>query len=523
MYTFKQLSASKTSNCKLYPVYKEMLDKTSFLPEQTPLKVKYWYYSNDITKPVTCQCGCNMILKTPWKTKYVQGHSNSSQEVKEKKKTNLQQKYGDSITNVSQLENVKKKKEQTLFKNYGVTCPLDRKIVQPIWQKKYGVDNPSRLTEVRKKLSDTHKTIQPLLQDKKLKTFKENHYKKIQNHPLYKPLFTLEEYKGNGIEHKFECRKCGNIIIDRLTDGITFRCYTCNPKVETGGQSLIENEIEIFCKSLKVSLETQNRKIIPPLEIDIYIPEQKIGIELNGLYYHSEEAGKKRFYHRKKTELCEKANIRLIQIFEDEWVQKKKICKNRLKNILGKTPYNLYGRKCIVKDVDAGLKDKFLRKYHIQGADKSVIHKGLFYKNRLVAIMTFGQLRNALGYKDKQQGWELVRFCTLGSFNIVGGADKLLKHFIRDHKPKTIITYADLRWSQGNLYKKLGFKHLGNTVPNYWYVINNNRKHRFGYQKHLLPSKLKIFNPDLTEYENMQLNGYTRIWDCGHAKYVLEP
>lgn len=522
MYTFKQISASKKLECKLYPIYKEMLEKTSFLPEQTSLKVKYWYYSNNITQPVTCQCGCSTPLKTPWKTKYVQGHSNSSDKVKEKKKQNLQQKYGKHIINVSQIKEVQKKKEQTLFKNYGVTSPLDRKIVEPIWLKKYGVDNPSRLPEVRKKLSDTHKKIQPLKQEQKLKTFKENHYNKILNHPLYKPLFTLEEYKGHGVEHKFQCRKCNNIITDKLTDGITFRCYTCNPRVETGGQSLIENEIEMFCKKLDVQVETQNRKIIPPLEIDIYIPEFKIGIELNGLYYHSEQAGKKRFYHRKKTELCKKVGVQLIQIFEDEWIQKKKICQTRLKNILHKTSYKVYARKCNVKDIDNNLKDRFLKKYHIQGADKSIVHKGIYYKNRLVAVMTFGPLRNALGYKDKQQSWELVRYCTIGSFNIIGGADKLLKAFIRDYTPKTIITYADLRWSQGNLYEKLGFKHAGNTVPNYWYIVNNTRKHRFGYQKHLLPQKLKKFDPALTEYENMQLNGYTRIWDCGHAKYILE-
>ena len=211
-----------------------------------------------------------------------------------------------------------------------------------------------------------------------------------------------------------------------------------------------------------------------------------------------------------------------MQIFEDEWIQKKGICKSRLRNIFQKTPYRIYARKCTIRDVSGELKDKFLRKYHIQGADKSVVHKGLFNKNRLVALMTFGPLRDALGFKNKKEGWELVRFCTMGSFAVVGGADRLLKAFVAEHNPHKILTYADRRWSVGKLYENLKFKHQGNTVPGYCYIVGNTRKHRFGFQKHTLAEKLKTFDPALSESDNMAANGYFRIWDCGHAKYLWE-
>lgn len=321
----------------------------------------------------------------------------------------------------------------------------------------------------------------------------------------------------------FECRKCGEVIEDKLTDGTNFRCYTCSPRIDSGGQSLIEKELETFCKNLNLNVITQSRKIISPLEIDLYFPEKKVAIELNGLFYHSEKMNKKRHYHFMKTKLCEEQNIHLIQIFEDEWNDKKEICKSRIKHLLGLTPYKIYARKCVVKNIDKDAKDKFLRKYHIQGNDKSSVHKGLFYKNRLVSVMTFGSLRKATGNTPQENHWELIRFCSVKNFSVIGGAQKLFQSFVKENNPSQVLSYADRRWSNGSVYEKLGFNKVGTTQPNYWYVISNQRKHRFQFQKHLLKEKLKTFDPNLTEYENMVNNGYTRIWDCGHGKYLYKP
>lgn len=527
--TIRQVAGAATiANHKHKSLYQEIMDKTSYLSSSVSFSLRWWYWQNKLTSPVLCQCGCNKPLKHPEKTKYLQGHSNSSEEVKQNKIKALQQKHNRTdITNVSQLKEVKQRKQEVFQQKYGTTSPLDRKLVEPIWLEKYGVNNPSKLDWVKQKLSDSHKELQnsPEMKEKKAQTQKINFYQGLINHPKWRPLFSFEEYKGanKGHFYDFECKTCKTVRKNELNEGTNFRCYFCNPRIDSGGQSKVEKEIEDYCRSLFNDIEVQSRKIISPLEIDVYIPSKQIAVEHHGLYWHSEQNKSSRFYHKKKNDLCQEKGIRLIQIFEDEWRDKKQIVKSRLRHICSLTKYKIYGRKCEIRQIlDSSLKKKFLDKYHIQGNDKSLIQYGLYYKNKLVSLMTFGPLRNALGNKTKQENvWELVRYCTVSNFAIVGGAHKLLKHFIKTHKPLKIITYADARWSVGNLYEQIGFKKVGMTLPNYFYIVNNKRMHRFSFQKHTLKDKLKRYDPNLSENENMKNNGYYRIWDCGHHKFEL--
>ena len=142
---------------------------------------------------------------------------------------------------------------------------------------------------------------------------------------------------------------------------------------------------------------------------------------------------------------------------------------------------------------------------------------GLFYKNRLVAVMTFGKPRF-----NKKFSWELIRYATLFNFNIVGGAGKLLNYFKHNYSG-SIITYADRRWSEGNLYKKLGFDFKGYTKPNYFYTKNLLRLSRYKCQKHKLKNLLKEnFDPNLSEHQNMNNNKFYKIWDCGNMIFTLD-
>lgn len=290
-------------------------------------------------------------------------------------------------------------------------------------------------------------------------------------------------------------------------------CPSCGSLTEI---STSEQQIFEFINSL-VPCEQSNRNIISPYELDIFIPSMLIAVELNGNYWHSSKH-KDKLYHLFKTELSNKMqNVRVIHIFEDEWLNQQQIVKSRIKSILGKTSYKIYARKCEVREITTPLKTKFLNKYHIQGACASSINLGLFYHNRLVAVMTFGKRRF-----DKKEGYELIRYCTIGNFNIVGGAGKLLKHFEREWSPTTIISYADRRWSIGNLYKQLGFIEVRKTTPNYYYVHPSTgylRESRIKYQKHKLFNMLDSFDPNKTEWENMQDHGYSKIYDCGNLVF----
>lgn len=287
-------------------------------------------------------------------------------------------------------------------------------------------------------------------------------------------------------------------------------CLKCS---NNGGPSIIEKELKDFIKSLNIEIVTNTKKIISPLELDIFIPSHNIAIEFNGLYWHN-EIYKDNDYHLNKTQLCEEKGIQLIHIFEDEWLDKQDIVKSRLKNILGLTSNKIYARKCIIKEVSSKDTKKFVNDNHIQGNVNSKYCFGLYHNDELVSVMTFSK-RPMINNKE----FELLRFCNKLNTTVVGGANKLLQHFIKTYQPKEIISYADRRWSRGNLYEKLGFKFTHNSKPNYSYVIGKNRENRFKYQKHKLIKE--GYDSNKSEHNIMLERGIYRIYDCGNKVYLF--
>ena len=293
------------------------------------------------------------------------------------------------------------------------------------------------------------------------------------------------------------------------------------PKCNNNGTSKMEKEIVEFIKELGLGVEENNITVLGGKELDIYIPEKQIAIEFNGLYWHS-DLFKEDKYHLKKLEECESMGIKLIQIFEDEWLNKQEIVKSRLRNILGKIENKIYARKCIIKELDSKTVTKFLNENHLQGTVGSKIKLGLFHNDELVSIMTFGNLRKNLGQKSKDDTFELLRFCNKLNINIIGGASKLFKYFISNYSCVSVISYSDRRWGSGELYGTLGFKHIHNSQPNYFYVKNGEvkREARFKYRKDILVSE--GFDKNKTEKQIMIDRNYFRIYDCGAMKFMYE-
>lgn len=324
--------------------------------------------------------------------------------------------------------------------------------------------------------------------------------------------YSLVNYLHSQSKIKIICPKHGEFEQLPYDHILGHGCEKCASTI-----SSYEKEINEYIKSMKISTITSSKKIIYPQQLDIFIPLNNIGIQFNGLYWHSEEYLDKN-YHLKKTELCEKNNIKLIHIFEDEWIYKKNIVKSKLSNILGLTPNKIYGRKCIIKEVPYVESKIFLDDNHLQGNVSSKINLGLYYNNELISLMCFNKSR--LGIGNSFDGFELSRFCNKLNTSVIGGANKLLKYFIINFNPKKIISYADRRWSQGNLYEKLGFSKKHVNKPNYWYIIGKTRKHRFGFRKSVL-AKQGFNAVDKTEHEIMLERKIFRIYDCGTITYEL--
>jgi len=456
---------------------------------------------NDGLCPV-CQKPTNWNICKYYKHCSTTCSSNDPKTIEKNKLTNLQI-YGTNYP--IQNKDILAKRIVNNIKKYGVgsytqTTEYAEQYKQTCLEK-YGVENLSFLNDTKEKIST-------VLHNKAY--IKYCHLKTVS------PLFNIEDYKGNNVEYLWKCLKCQNQFIFNIKDGKMPLCPKCYPKFD--GRSQIQNNLQIFLTHY-VNIQPNKKNLIKDGEIDIFVPDKNIAIELNGNYWHSEINGNKdKKYHLNKTLKCEEKNIKLIHIFEDEWVYKSQIVKSHLKHILDLIQRTIPAHKCLVKKIDDTIKDKFINKYHIQGEDKSTINLGLYNRNRLIAVMTFRQIH-------KKDSWELSRYATISSFNIVGGADKLLKHFECAYNPLKLITYVDRRWNQGNLHNQLGFKLDNIRPPNYWYIKKPSyihRIHRFNFRKSVLKDKLKIFDSNLTEWENMQLNGYDRIWDCGNLVFTKD-
>lgn len=299
------------------------------------------------------------------------------------------------------------------------------------------------------------------------------------------------------------------IIIDNFLNG--HECKYCFKNV-----SEIEYELRSFFDLNNLEYLTNDRELIKPLELDFVFPKNKIAVEFNGYPFHTEiKGGINKNYHLNKTLKCEKKGYRLIHIFYDEWENKKRcLTQKRLLNLFNLNNEKIYARKCFIKEIKTTEAKKFCEENHIQGYSNSKIKLGLFYNEKLVSLMMFSKPNRAKGNrKNKNNIWELSRFCS--STNVVGAAGKLLAHFKKNFTWDLIFTYADRRWSIGDLYEKIGFTFIKNTPPNYWYTDKNGiRYYRYKFRKSQLIG-------EGTEWEIMKKNGYDRIWDCGHKLYEM--
>ena len=280
-----------------------------------------------------------------------------------------------------------------------------------------------------------------------------------------------------------------------------------------------ENELYEYVCSLigKKKVEHSNRTILDGYEIDIFIPDYKIGIEYNGLKWHSEKF-RDRNYHLMKTELANKKGIKLIQIFEDEYFSRKDIVLSKIKRLINcdKNLVKVMARKCQVKEIEKKEAETFLNANHIQGYKGCTIALGCLFNDILIGVMTFEQYGNE---------WILNRFATDNNMICQGVGGKLFSFFVKKYNPTIVKSFADLRWTidrNNNLYTKLGFKLNEVLKPDYRYVSASHpteRIHKFNFRKQLIAYR---YNLDYKKTESELTNelGYYKIWDCGLLRYT---
>ena len=360
--------------------------------------------------------------------------------------------------------------------------------------------------------------------EKRVNSYKNNIIDKIKSDLPENLIFNYKKNNLNNTDSvlNLTCEKC-NIDFDinrqlfyfRKSSGVNI-CLKCNPILS--GKSKRELELLSIIKEKYNGEILTNVKNIISNELDIYVPGLNLAFEFNGLYWHS-DLYKDKLYHLNKTRECNDSNISLIHIWEDHWDYKKEIVKSIVLNKLGNSK-RIWARKCEIREINNNkIIREFLEKNHIQGFVGSKIKVGLFYESELVSLMTFGNLRRSLGQNSKIGSYELLRFCNKLNTSVVGGASKLFKYFMKNYRPERVISYSDNSRSDGNMYKNLGFGLISETEPNYYWVIDGVRIHRFNFRKDKLVKD--GYDPNKTEIEIMNECGYYRIFDCGSKKWEL--
>ncbi len=460
-----------------------------------------------------------------YRRKYGVDHPMRTEKTKNNFKKTMLEKYGVEHA----LENVKflNKAKKTKLAKYGDENYNNYEQSKQTCLEKYGVENYVYANDYKQKLEKTCLKKYGVIHPSMSENYKQSHYDNMfekftidERFKNFTPMFSKEQYQGltHGIKkYKFKCNRCNNIDLHNIGGGFSPICINCDKLNSSKEQKEIYDFLKEILGNEEVILMNE-KSILYPKEIDIYLPSYNLAIEYNSLYWHSEVSGKKnKVYHINKTKQCISKGIKLIHIFQTDWKYKTDIVKSILKNVLQKTKNKINGRDCIVKEITKLESDSFLNSNHIQGSDNSSIRIGLFHENILISVMTFGKSRY-----DTKLEYEMYRYCNKINFNVTGGASKLFSYFIKTHNPSSIVSYSDRKYFDGNLYLKLGFVFVKNTSPNYYYISDNYSciKNRMAFQKHKLPNLLENFNPFLTEWENMKLNGFDRIWDCGNGKWI---
>ncbi len=441
--------------------------------------------------------------KNTFKERYGVESPFQSKEILEKRKNTCLERYG--VTSYTKTDEYKQKVQETNIRKYGAPFLKQnleiKKKSEETCLRKYGYKD--YLSSTQKSKDQKKRSLNNLIQ-----YFKENN---LNYNDLTKEKIEefLEEHNDRTFFNAEKC--CEYFQISPYISNRIKRCFGLKyPNYFEHGKSIAENNLFQWIPTKDKLMN--DRSIIDPLELDIVLPKIKLAIEYDGSYWHS---FKDENYHLEKTKMCFEKGYQLFHIFEFDNIE---IWKSMISNKLHLNKV-IYARKCIIKELKYNQVKDFLDENHLQGTCLSKINLGLFYNDELVQVMTFSKPRF-----NKNYDYELLRLCSKKFINVVGGASKLFKYFTTKFKG-SVISYANLRFSNGNIYRQLGFSELKISKPNYFYCKNDIVLTRYQCQKHKLQGLkdkglIEDFKIELSELENLEMNGYFRLYDCGNIVFT---
>lgn len=270
-----------------------------------------------------------------------------------------------------------------------------------------------------------------------------------------------------------------------------------------------------------VIYELNNRKILPEnKEIDVWLPDLKIGIEVNPFGTHSidTEIGiTDRKYHQNKSLAALDAGIPLVHLYDEDVIDEKRY--NKIINLICLKPsYHIGARECDIKQISRVEANLFLNKYHIQGGENASDDRvALTYNDNIVGVLCFGKSRFA------KADAEILRYCMHPDYAVSGGFAKMFAYMKSKYdKGSVIVSYMDLnkRFRVESVYDNNGFTCEDITPPDYVWVESHGKEVLKRYDT--MKSKLiaQGFDGNLTEVEIMRSRHYCRVFGAGSKRYL---
>lgn len=415
-------------------------------------------------------------------------------------------------------KNARKKIEKTNLKKYGSKTPSpwgsERYNKQMI--DKYGVIDVKQI-EANKVKTTIEQIRQNILSGKTEKTILRCQTSRNVECQDVEKAFDLNRDKLQTITLTWKHLTCGTIYKSKIRTETVKVCPNCKK-----GASILELALRsIIMENYDGEIQFNTRTVLPSgHELDIYIPELKLAIEFNGIYWHSALMKADKSYHLNKTIACEKRGIKLMHIWENDFMRRESIIKSMLLNALGKS-LPLDARRGKVVEISGSDAEKFHKANHVNGFIKSKVNLGLYINEQLVSVMSLGHRRFQRTIQDNS--WEIYRFSSHVNYNVRGAASKLFSYFIKNYKPSIVTTFCDRSLGGGSVYTKMGMTETTPTPPSYfWANIDNDvTLTRFKTQKNKLKTLIgDNFDSNLSETENMKRLGWFKLWDCGSRVFT---
>jgi hypothetical protein len=421
---------------------------------------------------------------------------------------------------------VREKIYQTNKKRYGFTNPMQNEKIKAKAKKtnlkKYGCTNPMQNEKIKAKVKKNN------LKKYKCESVPQSHIKHLKKWNSKKWFLKRVDKKSGqwelGREYvaKYFGVTKGTVSQKLLSLGISLkgkRGSEVEDLLYTWIRELYQGKIQ-----RNINFIATDRDGTPPLELDIYLPDVKVALEIDGNIWHSygltypnnfQHLDKRRAL--RKTELCEEQGITLVRVREWEVEAKPDLIRSMLSLRVNRVKKRVYARKTFVKTPSKKDMRLFLEENHLQGFVGSKYDYGLYHDTELVSVMSFGKNR----YHDKEPIVELLRFATKVDTQVVGGFSKLLKAFQREHPSvNKILSYASRDISVGNVYESVGFTWLRNSEPDYWYLKDGKKLSRYQAQKHKLKELLDNFKEEDSELVNMVNHGWRVQYGSGNRVYM---